>query len=150
MSDVEKLLEEAAQASATKPKKERVKKEEIPAGSNEPEAKKERKPKERKPKEPELDADGNPIVKDPTARVALKVGDETVTLSSIKDKATLTVTGEVGAREGSKRAERAKAFEGSTTVAQFFEKGGVSKDLLRHMKGGRVELHVDGQKVELA
>lgn len=145
MSDVEKLLEEAAQASATKPKKERVKKEEIPAGSNEPKVK-----KERKPKEPKLDADGNPIVKDPTARVALKVGDETVTLSSIKDKATMTVTGEVGAREGSKRAERAKAFEGSTTVAQFFEKGGVSKDLLRHMKGGRVELYVDDQKVELA
>lgn len=146
-NEVDKLLEEAAAASADKPKKERTKKvdAEVPAGSNEPKAK-----KERKPKEPKVDADGNPIVKDPTARVALKVDGETVTLSSIKDKATMTVTGDVGAREGSKRAERAKAFEGSTTVAQFFEKGGVSKDLLRHMKGGRVELHVDGQKVELA
>lgn len=147
---VEELLAEAAQASADKPKKERVKKAdgEVPAGASEPKAKKERKPKE--PKAPKLDADGNPIVKDPAARVSLVVNGEAVTMRSVADKAQLTVVGNIGSREGSKRAERAKAFEGSATVAEFLGKGGASKDLLRHLKSGAVEVHVDGHKVEVA
>lgn len=109
MTDVEKILEEAAQAAASKPKKERTKKadSEVPAGSNEP--KKERKPKE--PKAPKLDADGNPIPSTPR--------------NYIRDDQTLHITDagvEAGAkfREGTKRSDNFKAIKDGMTAGDYF------------------------------
>lgn len=108
-SSVDKILEEAAQAAASKPKKERAKKEEVPAGSNEPKAKKERKPKE--PKAPKLDADGNPIPSTPR--------------NYIRDDQTLHITDagvEAGAkfREGTKRSDNFKAIKDGMTAGNYF------------------------------
>ena len=110
-NEVDKLLEEAAAASADKPKKERTKKvdAEVPAGSNEPKAKKERKPKE--PKAPKLDADGNPIPSTPR--------------NFIRDDQTLHITDagvEAGAkfREGTKRSDNFKAIKDGMTAGDYF------------------------------
>ena len=74
------------------------------------------------------------------------------TATLVKDlmEAPITIVGDIGSRDGSKRADRVKAFEGAATVADFFTAGGVAKDLNRLAVLGRVELHLDGSKVEVA
>lgn len=133
MTDVDKILEEAAQAAASKPKKERVKKAdgEVPA---EPKAKKERKPKE--PKAPKLDADGNPIPSTPR--------------NYIRDDQTLHITDagvEAGAkfREGTKRSDNFKAIKDGMTAGDYFAsveggRGAVGTFLTWYVAQGYVEV----------
>lgn len=85
------------------------------------------------PKQPKLDADGNPIARTHTPKI-----DERGVISGAP----------TSCREGSNRAERNKAFEGATTVGDFYAKGGLTKDLLRNMKAGAIKVTLDG--VELS
>lgn len=166
-----------AAAAEAKPKKERVKKtasaESTTAGlDGEQVTKKVRAPKEPKvPKQyPQANEDGTqkfeedgttPVLgpretqyKAPKAAKAPRVGKVSVTvdgvaasLASIQNEAKIVVHKPLGSKEGSKRSERAKAFEGANTVQDFFAAGGVSKDLLRHLKTGAVTLEIDGKVV---
>lgn len=79
--------------------------------------------------------------------VDLLLDGQPVKLSAIQNDAVITVHKDLGSREGSKRAERAKAFEGAKTVQDFFANKGASKDLLRHLKTGAITLDVGGKAV---
>lgn len=107
--------------------------------------------------EPLLDAEGSPIMgetKPPkkakvarVGKVSLSINGEAVNLTTIQNEAHIQVVGNIGSKEGSKRAERAAAFSGVSNVAEFFAKGGLTKDLLRHLKTGAVKLEVPGRGV---
>lgn len=77
--------------------------------------------------------------------VELYVNDEPVILSNIQNEAHIQVVGNIGSKEGSKRAARAAAFSGVGTVAEFYGQGGLTKDLLRHLKTGAVKLEIPGR-----
>ena len=163
MSEQAQSVEEALAAAAA-----------ATEGATVPKAKKERKPKEAKePKvklykqwnedgTPKLNEDGTQAMgpekmKRPkrvsaprSRRVILTLNGEEVTLHKIQNDAEITLKGDFGSREGSKRAERAKAFTGAATVQDFFANGGVSKDILRLMLAGKVELTVKGVQVVAA
>lgn len=79
--------------------------------------------------------------------IDLLLDGQPVKLSAIQNEAVITVHKDLGSREGSKRAERAKAFDGAATVQDFFANKGASKDLLRHLKTGAITLEVGGKPV---
>jgi len=160
-------VEEAAEAPTK-----RVRKPKLDAEGN-PVVKAVRSPKEPKaPKlypqynedgTPMLDEAGEPVmgtermkkpkaVKASTPRKTAVVYTINGAVTSVKDlmDATITITGDIGSRDGSKRAERVKAFDGAGTVAEVFAAGGVAKDLNRLAVLGRIELHLDGTKVEVS
>lgn len=168
-----------AAAQEAKPKKERVKKTVEGEGAAQPKAEKPaREPKA--PRELKLypqanedgtqkfEEDGTTPVMGPKAtaykapkapkaprvgrvgRVAVLVDGASVTLASIQNDAKIVVHKSLGSKEGSKRAERAKAFEGANTVQDFLAAGGVTKDLLRHLKTGAITLEIEGKTVSVA
>lgn len=103
-----------------------------------------------------LDAEGNKIPVPKKARTPRKVAvnlvcnGEVYDLRKSQNDTTLEVLGTITSREGSKRNERAKAFEGAATVQDFFIKGGVVRDLNRHVKSGAVKLTFGGHPVTVA
>lgn len=160
-------VEEAAEAPTK-----RVRKPKLDAEGN-PVVKAVRTPKEPKPAKlyPQWNEDGTPLLDDAGEQVMLEtkmkkpkaakasaprktavVYTINGVATSLKDlvDAAIAIVGDIGSRDGSKRAERVKAFEGANTVAEVFAAGGVAKDINRLAMLGRIELSLDGVKVEVA
>jgi len=80
-------------------------------------------------------------------KITYSVGKKTYTLNDLND-AELTV-GTLKNKEGSKRAERAKALEGCKTVQDYLVNDGLVRDLNRYLLSGAVTLTLDGKDVTI-
>lgn len=139
-ASVEKVLEEAAQATqAVSQKKERK-----PKVAGEPRVK---TVKEKlyvqwnEDGSPMLDAEGN-RVKGPVKMAKPKSAKSSTPRAPAVPEHGVISGAPAGCREGSKRAERNKAFENASTVGDFYANGGLTKDLLRNIKSGAVVVTV--------
>lgn len=138
MSEVDQVLAEAAAVS----KKVRVKKEDVAV--KEPKVKKVKEPKQY----PVWNEDGTQATNEDGS---LKFSTERTKKPRVKKEGTGTrsvldrnlvvhITGEFGAREGSKRAERMAHIVDGATVGEIVAAGGAVKDIVRLQAAGKLSL----------